>query len=597
MLFLLPSGVFSTCSLLAEETEEAKSEDTDLLSCFASLGQPEGRRMGSHPLENVTNPNGSLMSQKLSALQSNSRPEPMVSARLERKRKKLSNCKCKTTPSLISAAGLTGTTDGIHKTSVSQDFSDPGLSSVQPPHPAFTVHSNEKLLPVTQSHVPCSLPVAWRPNPSQTNTAPTRATKHKPGRRRSLRGLKLAVKGTSLLSMRRKSRLQRRHNVKYQLGRKWRTLSFHFWASIVRAKREMRTRKLLMSIVTVKNAKAANAGERKGSQKLPEICEREVVSLDIGCNKPSLVSAAESQAKGSSDQKACPPVGTSAQCGNPGTEGVDCGVTSERRGVAPETNQAPLDTKRPPPLPLRSPWASRGICWETTRSLIYEFLHCFYVKYGSFIPLRKGDVLVHLNDKLNTDLTKWKPFISAEARELKAVVMRAPMPSFRVLYNKHTLGLEDLSTLDHQNWLNDQVMNMYGDLIMESAQHRVHFFNSFFHRQLMTKGYEGVRRWTRKVDLFSKSLLLVPIHLEIHWCLVTADTTTKRIHLYDSQGFDFKEAAENVLRYIMTEALEKKQPSFQSGWKIYLNELSVSPLGFCRVYHNRPMKTTVAFLS
>uniref|UniRef100_A0AAY5KY15 Ubiquitin-like protease family profile domain-containing protein n=1 Tax=Esox lucius TaxID=8010 RepID=A0AAY5KY15_ESOLU len=165
-----------------------------------------------------------------------------------------------------------------------------------------------------------------------------------------------------------------------------------------------------------------------------------------------------------------------------------------------------------------------------------------------------------------------KPFISAEARELKAVVMRAPMPSFRVLYNKHTLGLEDLSTLDHQNWLNDQVMNMYGDLIMESAQHRVHFFNSFFHRQLMTKGYEGVRRWTRKVDLFSKSLLLVPIHLEIHWCLVTADTTTKRIHLYDSQGFDFKEAAENVLRYIMTEALEKKQPSFQSGWKIYLNE-------------------------
>lgn len=77
----------------------------------------------------------------------------------------------------------------------------------------------------------------------------------------------------------------------------------------------------------------------------------------------------------------------------------------------------------------------------------------------------------------------------------------------------------------------------------------------------MTRGYEGVKRWTKQVscawdgnhvifsenvwfhpmfsaqvDLFSKSLLLVPIHLEVHWCLVTADFIRKRICLYDSQG-------------------------------------------------------------
>ncbi|CAB1317824.1 unnamed protein product [Coregonus sp. 'balchen'] len=154
----------------------------------------------------------------------------------------------------------------------------------------------------------------------------------------------------------------------------------------------------------------------------------------------------------------------------------------------------------------------------------------------------------------------------------QAVLAHRLMPAFRVVYNKHALTLEDLSTLDHQNWLNDQVMNMYGELIMESAQHKVHFFNSFFHRQLMTKGYEGVKRWTKKVDLFSKALLLVPIHLEIHWCLVTVDTASKRIHLYDSQGIVFKEAAENVLRYIKTEARERMQTAFQSGWKMYINE-------------------------
>lgn len=36
--------------------------------------------------------------------------------------------------------------------------------------------------------------------------------------------------------------------------------------------------------------------------------------------------------------------------------------------------------------------------------------------------------------------------------------------------------------------------------------------------------------------MFSKSLLLVPVHLEVHWCLVAADNIRKRICLYDSQG-------------------------------------------------------------
>ena len=28
---------------------------------------------------------------------------------------------------------------------------------------------------------------------------------------------------------------------------------------------------------------------------------------------------------------------------------------------------------------------------------------------------------------------------------------------------------------------------------------QVHFFNSFFHKQLVAKGYDGVKRWTKKV--------------------------------------------------------------------------------------------------
>ncbi|XP_054452279.1 sentrin-specific protease 5-like [Anoplopoma fimbria] len=207
------------------------------------------------------------------------------------------------------------------------------------------------------------------------------------------------------------------------------------------------------------------------------------------------------------------------------------------------------------------------------RKEIHEFLEDFYRIYGGFIPLRKRDVLRHLERKFNTDFSDRKNVISSEVLKCRTEIRQKPVPYFQVVYKKHTLTLDDLSTLAYQNWLNDQVMNMYGELILESAHHKVHFLNSFFHRQLMTKGYEGVKRWTKQVDLFSKSLLLVPIHLEVHWCLVTADIDKKKICLYDSQGIALQKVARNILKYLMTEAKEKKHTDFESGWEVSYNEI------------------------
>ncbi|XP_071010939.1 sentrin-specific protease 5 [Oncorhynchus clarkii lewisi] len=209
---------------------------------------------------------------------------------------------------------------------------------------------------------------------------------------------------------------------------------------------------------------------------------------------------------------------------------------------------------------------------EVIIDLIHEFLAFFYVKYGSFIPLSETDVLEHLKNKCNTDLHDKKLNIHSEMMKYKASLASTPMKCFKVDYNKHTLTLEDLSTLDDQNWVNDQVINMYGELIMDATQNKVHFFNSFFHRQLVAKGYEGVKRWTKKVDLFSKRLLLIPIHLEIHWSLITVDIANHHIHYYDSQGIVFKYTMENILTYILAEAEEKKQAAYQKGWKTIINK-------------------------
>lgn len=50
-----------------------------------------------------------------------------------------------------------------------------------------------------------------------------------------------------------------------------------------------------------------------------------------------------------------------------------------------------------------------------------------------------------------------KTLIFSEVSRCQKVIAEKPDPSFQVVYKKHVLTLEDLSTLADQNWLNDQV--------------------------------------------------------------------------------------------------------------------------------------------
>uniref|UniRef100_A0A4X1TYX7 SUMO specific peptidase 5 n=1 Tax=Sus scrofa TaxID=9823 RepID=A0A4X1TYX7_PIG len=166
------------------------------------------------------------------------------------------------------------------------------------------------------------------------------------------------------------------------------------------------------------------------------------------------------------------------------------------------------------------------------------FLDEVMKKYGSLVPLSEKDVLGRLKDVFNEDFSNRKPFINREITNYRA---RHQKCNFRVFYNKHMLDMDDLATLDGQNWLNDQVINMYGELIMDAVPD--------------------------KVDLFKKSLLLIPIHLEVHWSLITVTLSNRIISFYDSQGIHFKFCVENIRKYLLTEAREKNRPEFLQGWQ------------------------------
>ena len=77
----------------------------------------------------------------------------------------------------------------------------------------------------------------------------------------------------------------------------------------------------------------------------------------------------------------------------------------------------------------------------------------------------------------------------------------------------------------------------------------VYSFPSQFYLKVKDKGRSAVWRWTKNVDIFGYSLLLVPVHLpggDGHWCLATVDMEAKTIQYFDSLGGNNQAALEKL---------------------------------------------------
>ena len=128
--------------------------------------------------------------------------------------------------------------------------------------------------------------------------------------------------------------------------------------------------------------------------------------------------------------------------------------------------------------------------------------------------------------------------------EMTAVVKRAKASRGEVLVDAHKIQItvKDIDTLSGLNWLNDEIINFYMQMIVERAGRNagqfpsVYAFTTFFYPRLMEKGFTSVKRWTKKVDVFSYDILIIPVHLGMHWCLAAVNMKGKIITYYDSMG-------------------------------------------------------------
>lgn len=131
----------------------------------------------------------------------------------------------------------------------------------------------------------------------------------------------------------------------------------------------------------------------------------------------------------------------------------------------------------------------------------------------------------------------------------------------------------DVATLRESTWLNDEVVNFYFNLIKVRSEEnkdlpKIHVFNTFFYPKIMKMGHSGVKRWTRKVDIFLMDLILIPVHLGMHWCLAVVDFKDKEIVYYDSLKGNNSGCIQALKKYLQDESKDKKKTQFDyTGWK------------------------------
>ncbi|KAG8660318.1 probable ubiquitin-like-specific protease 2B isoform X1 [Manihot esculenta] len=99
-----------------------------------------------------------------------------------------------------------------------------------------------------------------------------------------------------------------------------------------------------------------------------------------------------------------------------------------------------------------------------------------------------------------------------------------------------SISKRDFDLLLPETFINDTIIDFYikylKNQIPPKEKHRFHFFNSFFFRKLAdldkdpSSASDGraaflrVHKWTRKVDMFGKDYVFIPVNFNLHWSLL-----------------------------------------------------------------------------
>lgn len=198
--------------------------------------------------------------------------------------------------------------------------------------------------------------------------------------------------------------------------------------------------------------------------------------------------------------------------------------------------------------------------------------------------------LVH---SMSHALKKRVPFNASENDRSYALLHDDSMyPDSRVLVDKFNIEVtaKELRCLCNQQWLTDEIMNFYLQLIDQrckatlmsnhpqdaTRKQRCHFFTTFFWPKLCNGAkseysYKAVSRWLKraKVDITQLDSIYVPVHVNgNHWCLARVNFTQRQFEYYDSLGGEARNVFEFLRLYLRDEIGPDHIASFDlSSWR------------------------------
>ncbi|XP_045786861.1 ubiquitin-like-specific protease ESD4 [Trifolium pratense] len=199
----------------------------------------------------------------------------------------------------------------------------------------------------------------------------------------------------------------------------------------------------------------------------------------------------------------------------------------------------------------------------------------------------------------------WEPFVPL-TKEEKVEVARAfsaDRKKVLVAHEKSNIEIsgEKFQCLRPSGWLNDEVINLYLELLKERERRdpqkylNCHFFNTFFYKKLISGkngyDYKSVRRWTTQkklgYGLHECDKIFVPIHQQIHWCLAVINKKEKKLQYLDSlKGID-TQVLGVLARYFVDEVKDKTGEDIDiSCWeKEFVEDLPEQKNGYdCGMY-------------
>ncbi|KAI4317587.1 hypothetical protein L6164_025448 [Bauhinia variegata] len=181
-------------------------------------------------------------------------------------------------------------------------------------------------------------------------------------------------------------------------------------------------------------------------------------------------------------------------------------------------------------------------------------------------------------------LEPFVPLTKEEETEVKQAFSAVNRKKILVAHENSNIEItvEIFQCLRSGAWLNDEVINVYLELLKEREKRepqkflKCHFFNTFFYKKLISgkMGYDfkSVRRWTsqRKLGygLIECDKIFIPIHKELHWCLAIINKKDKKFQYLDSlKGMDNK-VLRVLAKYFVDEVKDKSERDIDvSSWK------------------------------